>query len=96
MATYQILTSETGSANSLPFRINLIEKAYLGISGTIGNAVITLEWKAPDGNYYPAGDIFSTIGLHPLPNSTEIVLRLAIIGGGGSSINAVVFNGVSE
>ena len=103
MANYQILTSETGSADSLSFRINLgdkdpknLDKAYLGIYGTIGTAVITLNWKAPDNNYYTTGDVISGLGLVELPFSSKIILRLSVVAGGSSSISAVIFNGIPE
>lgn len=103
MANYQIFTAETGSANSLPFRINLGNKSpierdlsYLAIYGTLGTATLTLQYKAPNGTYYSTGDTISGLGLWELPFSSEVVLRLAVTAGGGSSINAVVYNGIAE
>lgn len=103
MANYQIMTAETGTANSLAFRINLGalnpkdgDKAYLGIYGTLGTATLTLQYKAPNGTYYSTGDSITGLGLFELPFSSEVILRLAVTAGGGSSINAVVYNGIAE
>jgi hypothetical protein len=103
MANYQILTTETGTANSTPFRLNLGsitpkdgDKAFLGIYGTYGTAVLTLQYKAPNGTYYATSDTISSLGLFELPFSSEVILRLAVTAGGGSSINAVVYNGIAE
>ena len=103
MATYQIMISETGSANSSSFRINLGsinakngDKAYLGIYGTLGTASLDLQWKNPSGAYTSTGDRINGLGLFELPFSSEVVLRLSVTAGGGSSINACVFNGIAE
>ena len=103
MATpYQIMTAETGTANSLPFRINLGTKLarewdlpYIGLYGTIGTALVKLQWRAADGIYYNTDDTFSRLGLFKLPSSSEIILRLSVTAGGGSSISAEVINGIA-
>ena len=98
---YLILENETGTTTSNPFRINLGAKnsrdadlPYLGVYGTIGTAIIKLQWKAADGNYYDTGDLINKLGLSRLPFSSETVLRLSLTAGGGSSISAEVINGI--
>ena len=103
MANYQILTAESGTANSLAFRINLgdkdpknLDRAYLGIYGTFGTSAVTLQYKAPDNAYYTTGDVISNLGLVELPFSSTIVLRLSVVGSGGANISAVIYNGIPE
>jgi hypothetical protein len=99
MTGLQILETATVSSTSLPFKLHAPndDKRFspmIGIYGTIGSAILTLEYKAPDGNWYDVnGSSNLAVGLYELPKIKDLFLRLDYVAGGGSSISAVVYGG---
>lgn len=68
--------------------------SFLTVYGVFDGAIVTLQYKAADGNWYATGDdAFTDSGAYFVEISLNVPYRLALTNAGGStSVSSTVYN----
>jgi hypothetical protein len=65
-----------------------VEGVNIRVWGTIGDATITLQFKAPDNSWVNTSCTFTTVGQKNFLLKADETIRLNITGAGGTNVSA--------